>query len=63
MSSLLNLKFQRISGLDPAGPCFKNYNKNNKLDKTDAEYVDVIHTSEMFGIQDPIGYKQVLSTR
>jgi hypothetical protein len=57
MSSLLNLKFQRISGLDPAGPCFKNYNKNNKLDKTDAEYVDVIHTSETFGIQDPIGYK------
>ena len=55
MYSLLNLKFQRISGLDPAGPCFKNYNNKNKLDKTDAMYVDVIHTSEMLGIKDPIG--------
>ena len=60
MNSLLNLKFKRITGLDPAGPCFKNYNSNNKLDKTDADYVDVIHTSNMFGIQDPIGYENCL---
>ena len=54
-NSLLSLKFKRITGLDPAGPCFKNYDKNNKLDKTDAVYVDIIHTSKMLGIQDPIG--------
>ena len=55
MKSTLNLKFMRITGLDPAGPCFKNYDKNNKLDSTDADYVDIIHTSNVLGIQDPLG--------
>ncbi|XP_077287187.1 lipase member H-like [Arctopsyche grandis] len=34
----------RISGLDPAGPCFRNKGIDSILDKTDATFVDIIHT-------------------
>lgn len=34
----------RISGLDPASLAFEEFNKDVKLDKTDAAFVDVIHT-------------------
>lgn len=34
----------RITGLDPAGPYFRNTEPALKLDKTDAKYVDSIHT-------------------
>ncbi|XP_031782438.1 pancreatic triacylglycerol lipase-like isoform X2 [Nasonia vitripennis] len=34
---------QRITGLDPAQPCFKNSDKSLKLDNDDAPFVDVIH--------------------
>ena len=38
-------KFERITGLDPALPFFATSMKNWKLDKTDAHFVDVIHTN------------------
>ncbi|XP_023318346.1 pancreatic lipase-related protein 2-like [Trichogramma pretiosum] len=34
----------RITGLDPARPCFTQANSPTTLDKGDAAYVDVIHT-------------------
>jgi len=34
----------RITGLDPAGPAFDNYDNSVKLDSTDAQFVDIIHT-------------------
>lgn len=37
----------RISGLDPAMPLFVTADLNNKLDSTDAEFVDVIHTNAL----------------
>ncbi|XP_039949734.1 inactive pancreatic lipase-related protein 1 [Bactrocera tryoni] len=39
---------RRITGLDPAGPAFVTYNRSEKLDASDAEFVDVIHTDPFF---------------
>jgi hypothetical protein len=50
------MKFSRISALDPAGPCFDAYPPENRLHMTDADYVDVIHTSKTFGLRKPIGH-------
>ncbi|EFX80967.1 hypothetical protein DAPPUDRAFT_50682 [Daphnia pulex] len=35
----------RITGLDPAGPLFENYDPRVRLDSTDADLVDVIHSN------------------
>jgi len=40
----LNGRLGRISGLDPAAPLFDGYEYDVKLDRTDAQFVDVIHT-------------------
>uniref|UniRef100_A0A2C9JEY5 Lipase domain-containing protein n=1 Tax=Biomphalaria glabrata TaxID=6526 RepID=A0A2C9JEY5_BIOGL len=53
----------RISGLDPAEPSFKGFTYVVKLDKEDAQFVDVIHTdgsdfdllSGGFGLMDESG--------
>ncbi|KAK6167303.1 hypothetical protein SNE40_021368 [Patella caerulea] len=37
-------KIGRISGLDPAQPLFDKFSSNHYLDKSDATFVDVIHT-------------------
>lgn len=37
----------RITGLDPAMPLFVTADLDNKLDATDAEFVDVIHTNAL----------------
>ena len=36
---------RRITGLDPAQPCFSTADLSLKLDKNDALFVDVIHTN------------------
>ncbi|RXG54816.1 Pancreatic triacylglycerol lipase [Armadillidium vulgare] len=55
----------KISGLDPAGPYFRELNSSKRLDKTDAFYVDVIHTNacndslywmDCFGLNENIGH-------
>ncbi|XP_050499392.1 pancreatic triacylglycerol lipase-like [Diabrotica virgifera virgifera] len=55
----------RITGLDPASPLFRNnYLRENykKLDRSDAKFVDIIHTdsspfvTDGFGLWDPIGH-------
>lgn len=38
-------KVNRISGLDPAGPAFINSDRMTKLDKTDANLVNIYHTN------------------
>lgn len=52
-------KVKRITGLDPAKPCFTNINYNLRIDKDDAELVDVIHTQTegkyAFGMKKPLG--------
>jgi len=46
-----------IYGLDPAGPMFLKSSAAGKLDKSDAKYVEVIHTAGMkFGHDKPLGH-------
>ncbi|EZA53331.1 Exosome component [Ooceraea biroi] len=53
---------QRITGLDPAQPCFKRAEASAHLHKTDAPFVDVIHTNGRLlrrlglGLPDAIGH-------
>ncbi|XP_017890648.2 exosome component 10 [Ceratina calcarata] len=55
-------KVERITGLDPAQPCFKNADPAVKLAKSDAPFVDVIHTNGKLlheiglGLPGPIGH-------
>lgn len=55
--SLTGTLISRISGLDPAGPCFSNVDRNLRLAATDAEFVDVIHTNAgVYGLRSPVGH-------
>ena len=55
-----NVRYGRISviyGLDAAGPLFSLSSPSERLDKSDAQYVEVIHTSAgSLGFLDPIGH-------
>lgn len=45
-----------IYGLDPAGPFFSISEPDKRLDKGDAEYVEVIHTDGgLQGLREPMG--------
>ncbi|XP_033636769.1 pancreatic lipase-related protein 3-like [Asterias rubens] len=50
----------RITGLDAAGPGFENVNAGCRLDRTDATFVDVIHTSSNRLIAGGAGIEQKL---
>ncbi|KAL7291569.1 hypothetical protein TKK_0014823 [Trichogramma kaykai] len=57
-----NVTVDRITGLDPAEPCFEVPGFPLRLSKTDARFVDIIHTdsatsiNQAFGLRDPIGH-------
>ncbi|KAJ8968062.1 hypothetical protein NQ314_002501, partial [Rhamnusium bicolor] len=58
INEITSERVSRISGLDPAGPHFREYASVNeeRLDKEDANVVDVIHTDAgTYGIDFPIG--------
>lgn len=40
-----DIRLHRITGLDPAGPLFESQHPNARLDETDADFVDVIHSN------------------
>ena len=42
--STVNGRISRITGLDPAGPFYFLNNTENRLDPSDADFVDIIHT-------------------
>ena len=44
-----------ILASDPAGPLFRTNDPSERLDKTDARTVVVVHTTELFGDEHPIG--------
>ncbi|XP_026277480.1 phospholipase A1 member A-like [Frankliniella occidentalis] len=50
-------KVNRISGLDPARPGFRDVDLQRRLDSGDAFLVDVIHTTAGFlGLEEPVGH-------
>lgn len=56
------IRFDRISALDPAGPFFEYADGRVSVDKSDAEFVDVMHTNggellqSRFGMIRPCGH-------
>uniref|UniRef100_H0X5G5 Triacylglycerol lipase n=1 Tax=Otolemur garnettii TaxID=30611 RepID=H0X5G5_OTOGA len=59
----LNGTIARISGLDPAEPCFEGTPELVRLDPSDAQFVDVIHTDAApvipnmgFGMSQTVGH-------
>ncbi|XP_059061671.1 lipase member H-A-like [Achroia grisella] len=56
-TALTGMKIAKLTGLDPAGPCFRNLGPDQRLDKTDADYVEIVATNiDGFGIAAPIGH-------
>lgn len=54
-------KISTIIGLDPGSIRLSNKQSENRLDKSDADYVEVIHTdTKRFGIATPIGHGEWL---
>ncbi|KAI8427174.1 hypothetical protein MSG28_014786 [Choristoneura fumiferana] len=55
--SLKTGRVSRITGLDPALPLFANLPLDQRLDPSDAHFVDVIHTDAgIFGVKTPTGH-------
>lgn len=46
----------RITGLDPAGPYFNTIDRALKLDRLDAQFVDIFHSNAGRGIQLRLGH-------
>ncbi|CAN9501415.1 unnamed protein product [Ophioblennius macclurei] len=47
----------RITGLDPAGPTFTGKPPEQRLDSTDAQFVDVLHTDiDSLGFRETLGH-------
>jgi hypothetical protein len=58
---LLLHKKGRITALDAAGPFFEAIGiVQARLDKTDALFVDAIHTTSYIGYTEPIGHVDVI---
>ncbi|XP_019941818.1 lipase member H [Paralichthys olivaceus] len=53
----LNGSIGRITALDPAGPQFTGTAPELRLDSTDAQFVDVLHTDiDALGYREPLGH-------
>lgn len=47
----------RITSLDPSGPCFRRLGPEDRIDASDADQVDIIHTNnEGYGFAGAVGH-------
>ncbi|XP_045495939.1 lipase member H-B-like isoform X2 [Colias croceus] len=47
----------RLTGLDPAGPCFRNLGPEERIDKSDADFVEMVATNiDGYGMAAPVGH-------
>lgn len=52
-----NSSIGRITALDPAGPLFTGTSPEHRLDPTDAQFVDALHTDiDALGFREPLGH-------
>uniref|UniRef100_A0A8C1A9K6 Lipase, member Ib n=2 Tax=Cyprinus carpio TaxID=7962 RepID=A0A8C1A9K6_CYPCA len=57
IGAMLEGRVGRITGLDPAGPMFASAPPEERLDPTDAQFVDVLHTDmNSFGLRGTHGH-------
>merc|ERR1712110_696844 len=53
-------RLSRITGLDPSGPLFYSVAASDRLDRTDAQFVDIIHTAGYWvGTSTPSGHVDI----
>ncbi|CAK1543642.1 unnamed protein product [Leptosia nina] len=54
---LTGKKISRITALEPAGPCFRFLNSTDRLDRSNADFVQVVHTNiDGYGMANPMGH-------
>ncbi|XP_077287428.1 pancreatic triacylglycerol lipase-like [Arctopsyche grandis] len=54
---ITGVKIEQLTGLDPSGPCYYKVPASQRLAKTDADFVDVIHTDlGVFGVSSSVGH-------
>ncbi|KOB75067.1 Uncharacterized protein OBRU01_08153 [Operophtera brumata] len=55
--SITGRNVSRITGLDPSGPCFRRLGPEDRIDASDADLVDIIHTNiEGYGFTGAVGH-------